>query len=357
MSSRLQRSYYELLDVAPDAKPEIIALGYQRALETLAQQHDTSPDARAALRQAFEVLTDPIQRKSYDLTSRPYPSAPDTAERFGDEDDSNYMRTLSARVWASAWGKALIAVLLLMGAFIWMKSGNSPSAHTPSDTAQHKPMPVVGSLVSEGPIGAGVTTKSATKSISGTATAAGPRSAEDIFSQVSLSIVRINVANADGAPVATGSGVVIGPGMVITNCHVALRGDTLEVTLGSFAYAASVEVANEERDLCLLNVSALVAPAVSLGSVDSLRVGQKVYAIGAPQGLDLTISDGIVSALREVPGGKIIQTSAPVSPGSSGGGLFDTSGRMVGVVTFQTKVGQNLNFAVPADWVGEMRSR
>ena len=82
-----------------------------------------------------------------------------------------------------------------------------------------------------------------------------------------------------------------------------------------------------------------------------------MYAIGAPQGLDLTISEGIVSSLRDVPGGTVIQTTAPVSRGSSGGGLFDASGRLVGIVTFQHRYGQNLNFALPADWIGEMRAR
>ena len=88
--------------------------------------------------------------------------------------------------------------------------------------------------------------------------------------------------------------------------------------MADVSYTASVTVANEERDLCLLDWSGLSAPAVSLGSVDSVRVGQRVYAVGAPQGLDSTISDGIVSALRESHGSKLIQTSAPVSPGSSG---------------------------------------
>jgi hypothetical protein len=104
-------------------------------------------------------------------------------------------------------------------------------------------------------------------------------------------------------------------------------------------------------------VPGLDAPAVEIGTVGSLRTGQRVYAIGAPQGLDLTISEGIVSSLREVQGGTVIQTTAPVSKGSSGGGLFDASGRLVGLVTFQHRFGQNLNFALPADWIGEMRTR
>ena len=87
-----------------------------------------------------------------------------------------------------------------------------------------------------------------------------------------------------------------------------------------------------------------------------MQVGQKVYAIGSPQGLDLTLSDGMVSSLREGEDGTFIQTTAPISPGSSGGGLFNERGVLVGIVTFQMRSGQNLNFAIPADWIERMRS-
>ena len=346
------QTYYQLLDVAIDAKRDEIALGYQRALEALAQDHDTDPKTRAALRKAFEVLVDPVQRMSYDLSGRP---AQAMRQKRSHDEDSDEARTLIGRVWASGFGKVLIIGLILLGLMIWMKSGKPSSGGALPSGAQQTPLTAGAASDSSGDTAA--TSKADTRSISAGTAPSGPRTAEDIFNQVSQSVVRINVANSAGAPVASGSGVVIGPGAVITNCHVALRGDALEVKLGGVSYSASVEVANEERDLCLLNVAGLRAPAVSLGSIDSLRVGQRVYAVGAPQGLDLTISDGIVSGLREMQGGKMIQTTAPVSPGSSGGGLFDTSGRMVGVVTFQNKVGQNLNFAVPADWVGEMRTR
>jgi S1-C subfamily serine protease len=82
-----------------------------------------------------------------------------------------------------------------------------------------------------------------------------------------------------------------------------------------------------------------------------------VYAIGTPQGLERTLSQGLVSAMRETSEGTVIQTSAPISPGSSGGGLFDTQGQLVGITTFQTKTGQNLNFAIPVDWLDTMRTR
>jgi S1-C subfamily serine protease len=183
------------------------------------------------------------------------------------------------------------------------------------------------------------------------------KSGEQLFAELSRSTARITVHDVSGRTVGLGSGVVVGNGQVITNCHVATAGGTLSVKVGGEQFSASVEVADEEFDLCRLSVSGLTAPAVPIGSIESLRTGQKVYAIGAPQGLELTISDGIVSAFRDMPQGRIIQTTSPISPGSSGGPLFDAYGRLVGIMTFQHRSGQNLNFAVPADWIGQIRSR
>jgi hypothetical protein len=183
------------------------------------------------------------------------------------------------------------------------------------------------------------------------------RSAEDVFADVAPSVARVNVMDAGGRVVATGSGVVIEPGVMLTSCHVATIGAKLSVKLGDAVLPAALQVADEVFDLCRLSVDGMRAPALTLAGVDTLRTGQRVYAIGAPQGLELTISEGIVSALRKVDDGTIIQTTAPISPGSSGGGLFDLSGRLVGIMTFQHRFGQNLNFALPADWIGQMRAR
>ena len=127
--------------------------------------------------------------------------------------------------------------------------------------------------------------------------------------------------------------------------------------IGNEFLSATLGTADEDFDLCRLNVPNMTAPAVTIASIKSLRVGQKVFAIGAPQGLDLTISDGIVSSFRSAPGGEVIQTTAPISPGSSGGGLFDAFGNLIGIVAFQSRTGQNLNFAIPAEWISDMRSR
>lgn len=81
-----------------------------------------------------------------------------------------------------------------------------------------------------------------------------------------------------------------------------------------------------------------------------------MYAVGSPEGLELTFSEGVISALRESEGIRMIQTSAAISPGSSGGGLFDAQGNLVGVTTFYLKEGQSLNFALPGEWVSGMLS-
>jgi S1-C subfamily serine protease len=151
--------------------------------------------------------------------------------------------------------------------------------------------------------------------------------------------------------------VVIARGTVITNCHVALKGPLVSVKTPKDSYPANVTVADEEYDLCKLDVQGLSAPAVEIGGSQYVRTGQKVFAIGAPLGLELTISEGIVSSLRETPLGNVIQTTAPISPGSSGGGLFNVNAQLIGITTFQHKTGQNLNFAVPADWIDKMTTR
>jgi serine protease Do len=204
----------------------------------------------------------------------------------------------------------------------------------------------------ERPLAVGAASAAATLGAS-----SAPRSAENVFAEVAPSVARIQVMDVSGHVIALGSGVVIDKAVVLTNCHVAKRGVKLTVKVGDAVMPATIQLADEEFDLCRLTVPGLVAPAVAIGSVASLRTGQRVYAIGAPAGLELTISEGIVSALRKVDEGTVIQTTAPISPGSSGGGLFDASGAMVGIVTFQHRFGQNLNFALPADWIGQMRAR
>ena len=93
----------------------------------------------------------------------------------------------------------------------------------------------------------------------------------------------------------------------------------------------------------------LLTPIKGIRKFDDLVVGEKVYTVGAPIGLERTLGEGIISGLRKFEGEKLIQTSAPISSGSSGGGLFDTRGNLIGITTFLLYEAQNLNFAIAAE--------
>jgi serine protease Do len=185
---------------------------------------------------------------------------------------------------------------------------------------------------------------------------------DEVFAKVSRSIVVVvGYNNSDPDESMLGSGVVVAPGEIVTNCHVIDNADQIWLKRNDFISLATHRFSDEARDLC--QVSAInsdgfdkVIPGIA--SLSELRVGQKVYAVGAPQGLELTLSDGLISSLREMEDiGIIIQTSAPISHGSSGGGLFDSNGRLIGITSGGYETGQNLNFAVPASYISELGLR
>jgi S1-C subfamily serine protease len=161
-------------------------------------------------------------------------------------------------------------------------------------------------------------------------------------------------------PTGQGSGVLVDPsGVVVTNLHVVEGQTAVTVRLanGDAYDGPSVRAFDERKDLVLLKITGFKLPSVQLGDSDLLNVGQAVYAIGSPKGFELTLSEGIVSGVRDTGDGyRVIQTSAAISAGSSGGGLFDSSAKLVGVTSFKVRGGENLNFALPINYVQGMLS-
>lgn len=180
-----------------------------------------------------------------------------------------------------------------------------------------------------------------------------------LFEQISPSIWSVLTYDPNGRPLRQGSAVVIATGKLVTNCHVLTRARTVDIAKDNVKYRASLEFADTQRDLCQIQVRNFTAPAVKTGAVKDLRVGQRVYAIGSPKGLELTMSDGIISSLRSTSTDDqpLIQTTAAISAGSSGGGLFSSEGLLIGITTFVVKDSQNLNFAHPADWIADIPER
>ncbi len=181
-----------------------------------------------------------------------------------------------------------------------------------------------------------------------------PLSPQELFKRVSPSVFVVEGLDVEGRVNSVGSGVAVKLDQVATNQHVVAGSATVRVRRGQETWLAVVTHSRADRDLCRLKVANLSASTVEIRNSSTLEVGERVYAVGAPEGLELTLSEGLISALRAFPTGRIVQTTAPISRGSSGGGLFDSQGRLVGITTAMLVEGQNLNFAAPAEWVASL---
>jgi S1-C subfamily serine protease len=151
---------------------------------------------------------------------------------------------------------------------------------------------------------------------------------------------------------ALGSAVAISDRELLTNCHILESASTATLEREGERLPALLTSANKDADRCVLRVSNIVGPLphwVRVRPYADVKVGERVFTVGAPRGLELSLADGIVSSKRTADSGRYFQTSAPISKGSSGGGLFDAQGNLVGITTFMIKDAQNLNFAIAAE--------
>jgi S1-C subfamily serine protease len=182
----------------------------------------------------------------------------------------------------------------------------------------------------------------------------------EVYALVAPSVWRVQTYDVDGLPLGLGSAVVVDHEALATNCHVLARAKKVVVRHEKVGVEARLEMWDTARDVCRLHAPGLGAPAVRLAPTAGVAVGSNVYAIGTPRGLELTMSAGLVSSLRRNASGQVVlfQTSASISRGSSGGGLFDEKGALIGLTTLAiTGDAQNLNFAIPADWIAELPER
>jgi hypothetical protein len=156
-------------------------------------------------------------------------------------------------------------------------------------------------------------------------------------------------------PTGLGTGFIVAKdGWIATNLHVIAGASELVVAMGDRHEYPVVEVvaADPVRDLAIVRVNAKDLPILTLGDSDLVRPGDSVVAIGHPLGLEDTVSNGLVSAVRVVdPALTVLQISAPIAPGSSGGPLFSDKGEVIGVAQAISTRGQNLNFGVPVRYL------
>ena len=183
----------------------------------------------------------------------------------------------------------------------------------------------------------------------------------DLVKRVKPAVVAIATYDVDGEPVMTGSGFFLRPGEVVTNLHVIRGAKRCEVkTLDGkgkvFAVSGTLAV-DEEGDLALLSVDMpRERPRASEIATVLPDEGESIFVIGNPLKLEGSVTDGIVSAVREVPNvGKIIQITAPISHGNSGSPVFNLKGQVIGVVTVKVTNGQNINLAIGVARLAELK--
>lgn len=164
-------------------------------------------------------------------------------------------------------------------------------------------------------------------------------------------VVRVHASNFHGSA-ATGSGVTIAPGKVLTACHVTKDAVHIQILFEDKSLTASEQQRDVHHDLCVLKVPGLTAAPAQIGPIQALREGSSIVAAGYSLDERVHRRGGIVQRLHRYDGSKLIQSSAAFDYGDSGGGVFDASGQLVGIMAFLLGREYPASFAVPAEWIG-----
>lgn len=175
-----------------------------------------------------------------------------------------------------------------------------------------------------------------------------------------ISTVSIVSLDKIAQPLGYGSGFIIDDELVATNVHV-IEGSSSAYILKNGEekkYIVSGFVAiDKANDLVILKVSGVYGIKLPLGSETLPEIGERIFAVGNPKGLSGTFSEGIISGVRNIETNQVLQITAPISPGSSGGPVLNSSGKVVGIAFASFTSGQNLNFAIPVKYLLNLKTK
>jgi hypothetical protein len=184
------------------------------------------------------------------------------------------------------------------------------------------------------------------------------KTAGDIYKMAGPSVVLIETYGDDGKVSGSGSGFLVSAdGRILTNFHVIAHTKRATVRLANQDAYDAVHVlgVDKRRDIALLMIDAANLSYLRLGRSESAQIGDRLFTLGTPLGfLQNTLSEGLLSGVRQMDGFKLFQLSAPISPGSSGSPVFNAQGEVIGIVKATIEEGQNLNFAIPIDYTAGM---
>lgn len=186
------------------------------------------------------------------------------------------------------------------------------------------------------------------------------------FSQNSIEIAKIGIKSTVSVltfdklsqPIGQGSGFIIGDELIATNVHVLEGCSSAFVFINGSEKKYSVKgyvAIDKNNDLVILKVQSLFGNNLELSSEDLPEIGERIFAVGNPKGLNGTFSEGVVSGIREVSSNQILQITAPISPGSSGGPILNSKSEVIGVSFASFTSGQNINFAIPIKYLKKLK--
>ena len=189
------------------------------------------------------------------------------------------------------------------------------------------------------------------------ATAAPAQTAEQIAEKALAATVYLEMKDRNGETLGFGSGFFVRENLIATNYHViegASHGTVKLVGKYTTYNIEGITATDETNDLVLLKVTAYGIKPLPLGNSDDVKIGTTIYVAGNPKGLEGTFSDGIISSRRDRYAKERLQMTAPISPGSSGGPVLNRKGEVIGVSFMTLEGGQNLNFAIPSNYLKKL---
>ena len=324
-----KKTLYQILGIARDANALDIGLGYEKRMAQMQRMVPPDPSSTALVQQAYEILSNPARREAYDaqlVTAAERKAAAEQAVpdlEIGDEEPPKKKLPVGAAV---AIGVVVLAAIL----FFALRPGDSPKPAPDPVAERPAPPPPPPPPKSRG--------------------------ASEVLAEAGLAGGPLSSYSMSGSKEKLGVAIAIEPGTMVTTCHAIPAGGKLVVRVGKDQLPADLTITDETLDLCRLSVTGFTAPPVKISS-DEVKTGDKVVMVGVNAKGELAATEGMVKGTRSAPSGNVLELSIPVGTASSGAGVFDQYGRLIGIATAPHAYGAGVNVALPAAWLTQMRSR
>lgn len=328
-----KKTLYDILGVPRDVNAIDIGLAYDQRKAAIERGTAADPNEQALLHEAYEVLRDPKRRAAYDASLT---TAEERSAAAGQATTDLELEPEVAVPRRKPWG-AIIGVAIAIGVAVGvaMRSGkpdtpaDRPAANAPApgSTEPAKPVPPPPPPT---------------------------RSGAEIIAEASTSGGQVLSFSMSGQAIPIGLAVSTEDGTMITTCHGIPAGAKMVVRVQGQSYPADLLITDEQLDLCKLQVANFHTPPVKLAAEEA-KANDRIFVVGVNKAGDFAVTEGTIKRVLETSDGRLLELSMPVGEFSSGGGVFDPFGRLVGIATVQHRSG--VPTAYPAASIAQMRSR